>query len=86
MREREGSSRTTERRGHGARQRPAGATRSAHDGEGSGSARAGKKAGERERERGGCQVGPTRRWGPLVESEGGRATEGGQPGGGAHWQ
>jgi hypothetical protein len=50
MREREGSSRTTERRGHGARQRPAGATRSAHGGEGSGSARAGKKAGERERE------------------------------------
>jgi hypothetical protein len=50
MREREGSSRTTERRGHGARQRPVGATRSAHGGEGSGSARAGKKAGERERE------------------------------------
>jgi hypothetical protein len=41
---------------------------------------------ERERGRGGCRVGPTRRWDPLAEREGGRATVGGQPGGGAHWQ
>jgi hypothetical protein len=46
---REGSSQATEQRGHGERQRPGARARCAHDGEGSGGARAGRKAEERER-------------------------------------
>jgi hypothetical protein len=65
-------------RGHGARQRPRARAWSTCGGEDR-PAHGREKRPERERERGrgGCQVGLTRWWDPLAEREGGWATVGG---------